>query len=164
MPESKVLLLSIFPRGATPDDKHRQLNAEINAVLPSLADGHTVYHLDINNRFLDEEGGLSKAIMPDLLHPSADGYQIWMDAVKPTVDKLLEEGSGYPTPLEIWADYDPEAGDFKEEIVTNLAVSVEIAQDGYVLTNEAVIVEVAIDADFRWLDSYILGGESEGLV
>ena len=39
LPDSKVLLLSIFPRGEMPDDPLRQLNAKINAELPRLATG-----------------------------------------------------------------------------------------------------------------------------
>lgn len=118
MPLTKVLLVSVFPRGATADDELRKLNAEINQGLPALADNHTVFHLNINDKFLDADGGLSREIMPDLLHPNAAGYQIWLDAVKPTVDKILKEQAALPTPPEVWADYDPDAGDFKEEIVS----------------------------------------------
>ncbi len=117
MPQTKILLLSIFPRGATAEDELRQLNDKINNQLSSLDDNHTVFCLNINDKFLDEDGGLSKTIMPDLLHPNASGYRVWLDAVKPMVEKLIAEQSGLPTPPEIWADYDPDEGDFKEEIV-----------------------------------------------
>jgi len=118
MPRTKVLLVSVFPRGATPDDALRKLNEQINQQLPALADNHTVFHLNINEQFLDANGGLAKSIMPDLLHPNAAGYKIWMDAVKPTAEKILAEQSALPTPPEVWADYDPNAGDYKEAIVS----------------------------------------------
>ncbi|MBI9020478.1 MAG: NPCBM/NEW2 domain-containing protein [Verrucomicrobia bacterium] len=132
MPQTKVLLLSVFPRGATADDDHRKLNEEINELLPSLADGHTVFHLSINEAFLDEDGVLSKEVMPDLLHPNAAGYKIWMDAVKPTVEKLLAEQSGLPTPPEIWAEYDPDEGDFKEEIVSETTRGGIYSRESYI--------------------------------
>lgn len=132
MPQTKVLLLSVFPRGATPDDGHRKRNEEINDLLPTLADNHTVFHLSINDAFLDAEGGLSNEIMPDLLHPNAAGYKVWMDAVKPTVEMLLAGQPKVPTPPEIWADYNPDKGDFKEEIVS------EKTRDG-IYTRESYI-------------------------
>lgn len=91
LPDSRILLLAIFPRGATADDELRILNAEINEMLPLVADQKRVYFLDINDAFLDEKGILSKEIMPDLLHPDAQGYRIWAEAIEPTVSKLLED-------------------------------------------------------------------------
>ena len=90
MPHTKVLLLSIFPRGASPDDKLRQINHAINQQLPPLAEDPAVFHLDINDRFLNADGELLKESMPDLLHPNREGYEIWMDAVKPTVQRMLK--------------------------------------------------------------------------
>lgn len=89
LPESKILLLSIFPRGATPDDPLRKLNTQVNRLLPKLANDPMVTHLDINEHFLDEHGNLPKTVMSDLLHPDLSGYKIWVEAMKPTVDQLL---------------------------------------------------------------------------
>ncbi|MBI9020766.1 MAG: acetylglucosamine-6-sulfatase, partial [Verrucomicrobia bacterium] len=84
VPDAQVILHSIFPRGAGPDDSLRMLNEEINALLPAIAAGdEKVMHLDINDEFLDQDEVLSTDIMPDLLHPNADGYDIWMDAIEP---------------------------------------------------------------------------------
>ena len=132
MPQTKVLLLSVFPRGATPEDGHRKRNEEINAMLPSLADNHTVFHLNINDKFLDADGGLSKEVMPDLLHPNAAGYQVWLDAVKPTVDEILAELPELPTPPEIWAEFDPDEGDFKEEIVSEETKNGVYTRESYI--------------------------------
>jgi len=116
VPNSKVLLLSIFPRGESADDPLRQLNATINRELPRLADGWMVHHLDINKAFLDAEGQLNKELMPDLLHPNDKGYEAWMGAMKAKARELIDLHE-LPTPPEIWSAYDPDAGDFKEEIV-----------------------------------------------
>lgn len=90
-PETKVLLLAIFPRGATPEDKLRLLNDQINERLAKMDDGNKVHYLDISEEFLDEDGNLPKSIMPDLLHPNPKGYEIWAKAMEPTIAKLLGE-------------------------------------------------------------------------
>ena len=90
-PDAKVLLLAVFPRGATPDDSMRKKCAEVNALLPALADGKRVHFLDINSAFLKPDGTLAKDIMPDLLHPNANGYERWAAAMEPKLRELLGE-------------------------------------------------------------------------
>ena len=90
-PQMKILLLAIFPRGADATDKMRQQNEVTNQLIAKLADEKTVYFLDINKTFLEEDGTLSKEIMPDLLHPNEAGYQIWTDAIQGKVKELLGE-------------------------------------------------------------------------
>lgn len=90
-PKTKVLLLAIFPRGATAKHEMRKLNDEINAILKTYDDGKTVYYLDLAPAFLDKDGNLPKSVMPDLLHPRADGYQIWAETMEPKLKELLGE-------------------------------------------------------------------------
>lgn len=87
-PGTKILLFSIFPRGASPDDPLRKLNAQVNALLPGLADGKNIFHRDINGAFLDAQGNLPTETMPDLLHPNARGYEIWLSAMAPEIEKI----------------------------------------------------------------------------
>lgn len=89
-PTAKILLLAIFPRGATPEDKFRKQNEETNAIIKGFADNKKVYYMDINAKFLAADGTLSKDIMPDLLHPNAKGYEIWAEAIAPKVKELLQ--------------------------------------------------------------------------
>ncbi|MGK0187096.1 MAG: arylsulfatase A-like enzyme/lysophospholipase L1-like esterase [Verrucomicrobiales bacterium] len=87
-PETKVLLLGVFPRGATSDDPSRKINTAINQKIASLDDRDDVDFLDISDSFLGEDGTLSKDIMPDLLHLSEDGYQLWAAAIESKVAEL----------------------------------------------------------------------------
>lgn len=89
LPDSKILLLAIFPRGAL-DNPQRAQVALINTVLAKLDDGQRVKFLDIGQKFLEADGALPMSIMPDLLHPNAKGYQIWADAMEPTLDEMLK--------------------------------------------------------------------------
>lgn len=81
--QAKILLLPIFPRGATPDDPMRRRNDAANTILRTYADGDHVLWCDFNAKFTDAKGVLSRDMMPDLLHPGLDGYKIWRDAVLP---------------------------------------------------------------------------------
>lgn len=89
-PQTKVLLLGIFPRAAQKDNAQRVNNDKTNVLLAKLADDRVEY-LDINDRFLMPNGTLSKEIMPDLLHPKQKGYAIWAEAIEPTLKKMLGE-------------------------------------------------------------------------
>ena len=91
LPETKVLLLGIFPRGANKDDGRRQVNEKANAIFKKLADDKDVHYLDIGEKFLEPDGTLSRKIMPDLLHLSVEGYTIWAESIDPTLKKLMGE-------------------------------------------------------------------------
>ena len=91
VPETKILLLAIFPRGAGPDDAKRQRNNEVNGIISGYADNESVFFLNINEQFLDDERTLLIEAMPDLLHPNQNGYQIWAEAMEPRVAELLKD-------------------------------------------------------------------------
>ncbi len=90
LPQTKVLLLAIFPRGRTNEDGLRMSNAATNKIIAKLADNQTVFFLDIGPKFLDANGSPEDA-MPDFLHPNHKGYVIWAEAIEPTVAKLMGE-------------------------------------------------------------------------
>jgi lysophospholipase L1-like esterase len=90
LPQTRILLLGIFPRGEKPD-ANRQRIAEINQILARLDGKDQVTFLDFGAKFLGPDGTISRSIMPDFLHPNAAGYQIWADAMEPTLAKLLAE-------------------------------------------------------------------------
>lgn len=91
LPETKVLLLAVFPRGTNKDDKRRQVNEKANAIFSKLADDKRVYYLDIGPKFLEEDGTLTREIMPDLLHLSQKGYTIWAESIEEKLAELLGE-------------------------------------------------------------------------
>lgn len=90
LPESKVLLLAIFPRDENPDGGLRQINNDVNAIIKNYADNKRVFFADINSVFLTNNGVLPKDIMPDLLHPNEKGYNLWAEALEPHLQKLLK--------------------------------------------------------------------------
>ncbi|ADB17097.1 lipolytic protein G-D-S-L family [Pirellula staleyi DSM 6068] len=91
LPETKILILGIFPRGATAEDRQRKVNDGANAIIAKLADDKDVFFQDIGKAFLAEDGTLSKEIMPDLLHLNEKSYRIWAEQIEPNVKKLMGE-------------------------------------------------------------------------
>lgn len=89
-PSTKVLILAIFPRLAGPDPVREKL-ADASQRASEKADGEHVFYLDIGQAFLEADGTLSEDIMPDFLHPNAKGYQIWAEAMEPTLRRLLND-------------------------------------------------------------------------
>lgn len=92
-PQAKILLLAVFPRGSKPDG---QLNAQndklkqVNATISKLDDGQHIFYLDIGDKFPTTDGKLDKSVMPDFLHLSPAGYQIWADTISPKLAELMK--------------------------------------------------------------------------
>ncbi|MCE9527180.1 MAG: GDSL family lipase [Planctomycetales bacterium] len=91
LPETKVLVLGIFPRGENNDNKNRKVNAGANEIISKLADDKSVFYLDIGPKFLDASGNLSKEVMPDLLHLNEKSYRTWAESTEEMVKKLMGE-------------------------------------------------------------------------
>lgn len=89
-PEMKVLLLGIFPRSAKPGDAVRDKIKKTNEMVAKFADGKMIVYKDIGEQFLEKDGTLDKKIMPDFLHLSPEGYDIWAKAIKDDVTKLMK--------------------------------------------------------------------------
>jgi lysophospholipase L1-like esterase len=91
LPDSKILLLAIFPRN-NPKDKPDFMDRIVaaNAIIAKLDDGQHVFYLDIGAKFLGADGTVPVEIMKDGLHPTAAGYQIWYDAMEAKLEELMK--------------------------------------------------------------------------
>jgi beta-glucosidase len=90
LPETKILLLEIFPRGEQPNPQRGKI-LQVNQILRKLHDGERVHVLDIGHHFVGADGSIPPAIMPDALHLSEAGYRMWAEAMEPDLKGLLEE-------------------------------------------------------------------------
>lgn len=89
LPNAKVLLLGVFPRD--PKDSARRKAVEgINGIISKFDDGKKTVYLDLTSKFLDASGEIPKDVMPDGLHPNEKGYQIWAEAMQPTLERLMK--------------------------------------------------------------------------
>ncbi len=91
LPETKVLLLGIFPRGDNINDQRGKL-LQINQILAKHDDGKQVRYVDIGHQFITDEGLIPTEIMPDYLHLSPKGYEMWADAIDPHLQELMGGG------------------------------------------------------------------------
>jgi lysophospholipase L1-like esterase len=100
-PKTKVLLLGVFPRAdkfdrnakpkSIPADGLRKKIDDINKIIAKLDNGKTIRYRDIGGKFLESDGSLSADIMPDFLHLSPKGYEIWAESIMPTLKEMLGE-------------------------------------------------------------------------
>ncbi|MCK4874074.1 MAG: hypothetical protein KAS72_15230 [Phycisphaerales bacterium] len=92
LPESKILLLAIFPRGTQPENNAlRDNNIAASEIFSNLADERMIFFCDIGDVFMNDDGSISPDIMPDFLHLSEQGYRRWADAIEEDMTALLGE-------------------------------------------------------------------------
>jgi lysophospholipase L1-like esterase len=86
-PTATIILTGIFPR----NDNMAVVPIidEINRRIARVADGKAIRYLNINHLLADANGRLFDGMMGDKLHPTAKGYQVWADALKPSLTELL---------------------------------------------------------------------------
>lgn len=90
-PGARLILHPIFPRGNSPvpaanHADARRRNDATNILLKNLAAANPeIIWLDFNARFLDSTGWVPPDLMPDAVHPSDAGYDIWIDALEPVI-------------------------------------------------------------------------------
>ena len=91
-PKAKIVLHPIFPRGnAATSARHakaRARNDKTNERLKAFAekDGALTW-IDFNAKLVDETGWVPKSLMADEIHPTAAGYEIWMEALAPVLGR-----------------------------------------------------------------------------
>ena len=90
LPETKVLLLAMFPCQEHPGAAHDKI-IEVNKRACRIADGDMIHYLDIGCEFLRPDNTLSADLMPDFLHPNAKGYEVWAKAMEPLLVELMGE-------------------------------------------------------------------------
>jgi lysophospholipase L1-like esterase len=89
-PDAKILLVAIFPRGPGPNDANRKKIEEANGIIARLDDQKHVFFLNLNEKFLDPQGGLIGFRSSDNLHPVEQGFDIWISAVAPILKSWIK--------------------------------------------------------------------------
>ncbi|MEI8042464.1 MAG: GDSL-type esterase/lipase family protein [Verrucomicrobiota bacterium] len=87
-PDTKILLLGIFPRGKTFSPQRGKI-LQVNQALAKLDDGSHILYFDLGSQLIESDGSISPSIMPDAVHPSEAGYKIWATAIEPKLKQLL---------------------------------------------------------------------------
>jgi lysophospholipase L1-like esterase len=90
LPETKILVVGIFPRGQTFSSQRGKI-LQVNQALAKLADDKMIHFLDFGSQLIEADGSIAKDIMPDYLHLSERGYQVWAEAIAPVLNTWLGE-------------------------------------------------------------------------
>jgi len=81
VPHAKILLLGVFPRFFGNDN-----NDDVNGIISKLDDGKQIFYLNINDALLKTEGAIADRVG----HVTAQGYEVWAEAIRPTLTKLMQ--------------------------------------------------------------------------
>ena len=90
LPKTEILLLDIFPRGQRINAQRGKI-LQVNQVLSRLDIRPHVTFLRIGQNFISPDGSIAKDIMPDFLHLTTEGYEIWAKSIEPTLARLMGE-------------------------------------------------------------------------
>lgn len=89
LPNTKIVVLAIFPCGELPQDPSRVNNEAASRLIKKVAENKGAEFKDIGSVFLTKDGVLSRDIMTDLLHPNTKGYELWASQLEPIFKKYL---------------------------------------------------------------------------
>ena len=84
-PDSKIILMGVFPRGAAANDHYRAKITALNKLLAEFSKEKGMTFLDIGAKMLQPDGSLPRDIMGDSVHPTEKGYSIWAQALKEVI-------------------------------------------------------------------------------
>jgi len=90
LPDTRLLVVGIFPRGPTFSTQRGKI-LQVNQALAKVADDKMIHYIDFGSQLIEPDGSISKEIMPDYLHLSERGYGIWAEAIEPKLRELLGE-------------------------------------------------------------------------
>ena len=97
LPETKLVVFGIFPRGTSFSPQRGKL-LQVNQALAKLDDGKNIFYLDIGPQLIEADGTISKSMMRDALHPGERGYEIWAQALEPKLKQLGVPGKPLRAP------------------------------------------------------------------
>jgi beta-glucosidase len=90
LPQTRVLLLALLPRGSwTPGDPLRTRIERVNARLEAFAQSRGLVYADLGDALQGPDGAIVPALLPDRLHPSAQGYARLAEGLAPYLDRIL---------------------------------------------------------------------------
>ena len=91
LPDTEILLLGIFPYGYKPNHRDN-INKATNKIISGFpAKDNHIHYRDISSVFIDDELKVKKSLMPDFLHPNAEGHLLMFQAIEDDISVLMGE-------------------------------------------------------------------------
>lgn len=88
LPDTRILLLAIFPRGENPNPQRGKV-LQVNQILQKLADEKTVFWVDCGPKFITAEGLIPRELMPDYLHLTPTAYGLWAESIEDRLSQIV---------------------------------------------------------------------------
>jgi lysophospholipase L1-like esterase len=89
LPQARILLLGLWPRGEAADSPFRAEIAAVNQRIATCADGRNLVYAEIGTALLDSDGRLPPEMAADHLHPTTAGYARLAPHLGAQIDRLL---------------------------------------------------------------------------
>jgi lysophospholipase L1-like esterase len=93
-PDTKILLLSILPRGQGTNDGLTKSCFNVNNIIKNYDGLLNVTYVDLTAQYLNKDGSLKDYLFTDRLHLSARGYELWSEKISELIGEQNEPVSG----------------------------------------------------------------------
>ncbi|MEQ6120994.1 GDSL-type esterase/lipase family protein [Reichenbachiella sp. MALMAid0571] len=91
LPDTKIVLLGILPYGYKPNHRDNINKATNERIAKFPERDANIYYRNIGGVYLNEDGKVKKELMPDYLHPNAEGHLLMFDALEKEIAELMNE-------------------------------------------------------------------------
>ncbi|MFK7920886.1 MAG: GDSL-type esterase/lipase family protein [Bacteroidia bacterium] len=91
LPQTQILIMGILPYGYKPNHRNN-INLATNRLIAAFPERDpNIHYIDISEIYLDQNGKVDPALMPDYLHPNAEGHMKMFDALEDEIKGLISE-------------------------------------------------------------------------
>ncbi len=92
LPNTEILLMGILPFGRNIPNFRNSINIETSKLISEFSnrDKH-IHYINIDDIYLNNDGKIIKEIMPDYLHPNAEGHMKMFDRLEDEITKLMKK-------------------------------------------------------------------------
>jgi len=80
-PSSRIILLSLLPRGAGNYDENTIRNNAVNEIIKNYEGCLKITYLNLAQYYINDNGGLKNELFTDGLHLSSAGYDLWKEKI-----------------------------------------------------------------------------------
>jgi len=85
-PSTKIILLSLLPRGSGNNDINTIRNNAVNEIIKEYDEYLNIKYLNIGQYYVDDNGVLKDELFTDRLHLTSAGYKIWMEKIMEIIE------------------------------------------------------------------------------
>ena len=90
LPDTEILLMGILPYGYNANLRNNT-NKATNQLISAFPEKNPkIHYIDIGSEYIDKNGKVNKELMPDYLHPNAEGHMLMFKALDSDIKNLMK--------------------------------------------------------------------------